>query len=280
MTAPSSPEALPGRTPARLTQERWQRLTEWPLIVAAIAFLVAYAWTVLGDIPPAHDQVQNAVMWAAWALFGIDYVVNLVLVRQRWRWFSRHLLDLAIVVLPVLRPLRLLRLLSLVRIFHRFAGSAFRGRVALYVFSYGTVLVFMAALAVLDAEQNVPGSHITTFGQALWWACVTITTVGYGDIVPVTFVGKLIAVALMISGIGIIGTVAATVASWFAQQVDRSEKREERATRKHIDALMAEIVELKGMVAAVHASLPASDDSPFPAGAHGSAEPSRRPVPD
>ena len=240
----------------RITQEQWQRATEWPLIVAAVAFLIAYAWTVLGDLPSSNDRVQNAVMWGAWLLFGIDYVMNLVLARNRRRWFWRNLLDLAIVVLPVLRPLRLLRLLSLVRIFHRFAGSAFRGRVFLYVFCYGTVIVFMAALAVLDAEQNVPGSDIHTFGDALWWACVTITTVGYGDIVPVTFVGRMIAVALMIGGIGIVGTVAATLASWFAQLAGRREEQEERLTRTHIDALVAEIAELKAMVAASLAPTP------------------------
>ncbi len=245
--------------PRRITQEQWQRASEWPLIVAAVAFLVAYAWTVLGDLPPSRERVQDAVMWAAWGLFGVDYAVNLVLARRRWRWFWHHLLDLAIVVLPVLRPLRLLRLLSLVRIFHRFAGSAFRGRVFLYVFAYGTVLVFMAALAALDAEQNARHSQIQTFGDALWWACVTITTVGYGDIVPVTLIGKLIAVALMVAGIGIVGTVAATLASWFAQRVGQREQQEERVTRKHVDALMAEIAELKSMVAAVQTSLPATD---------------------
>lgn len=240
--------SLPGDHARKLTQERWQRLTEWPLVLAALAFLIAYAWSVLGDIPSTKDQVQEAVMWAAWIMFAIDYVVNLSLASHRWRWFWTHLLDLFIVILPVLRPLRLLRLLAMVRLFHRFAGSAFRGRVLLYVGSYGTVIVVMAALAVLDVEQNVASSPIHTFGQALWWACVTITTVGYGDIVPITLTGRLIAVALMLGGIGIIATVAAALSSWLVQNVGAREARQENVTRQHIEELRRDIAELKELL--------------------------------
>jgi Ion channel. len=231
-----------------MTLDRWQRLTDWPLIVVALVFLVAYAWTVLADLRPPTDRLQDAVMWGAWALFGVDYVVRLTLAERRWRWFRRHLLDLAIVVLPVLRPLRLLRLLGLLAIFQRFAGAAFRGRVMLYVFSYGTVLVLMAALAALDAEQNDPHSHIHSFGDALWWACVTITTVGYGDIVPVTVIGKFIAAGLMIAGVGIVGTVAATIASYFVEKVGERDEMEQRVTRRHIKEVMDELAEVKAML--------------------------------
>jgi voltage-gated potassium channel len=136
----------------------------------------------------------------------------------------------------------------MVRLFHRFAGSAFRGRVLLYVGSYGTVIVVMAALAVLDVEQNVASSPIHTFGQALWWACVTITTVGYGDIVPITLTGRLIAVALMLGGIGIIATVAAALSSWLVQNVGAREARQENVTRQHIEELRRDIAELKELL--------------------------------
>ncbi len=73
------------------------------------------------------------------------------------------------------------------------------------------------ALAVLDAEQNAPGSNITNIGDALWWAFATITTVGYGDFYPVTVLGRLIAAGLMIAGITMLGTVTAALASWFVE---------------------------------------------------------------
>ena len=86
-------------------------------------------------------------------------------------------------------------------------GESLRGRVATYVAGSAALLVF-GALAVLDAEQSVPDAKILTFGDALWWAVTTITTVGYGDLDPVTAVGRAVAVALMLSGIAVTGAVS------------------------------------------------------------------------
>jgi len=74
--------------------------------------------------------------------------------------------------------------------------------------------VGLGAIAVLDAEQDAADANITTFGDALWWACTTVTTVGYGDRYPVTLEGRAVAVVLMIIGIGVVGAVTASVATW------------------------------------------------------------------
>jgi voltage-gated potassium channel len=74
------------------------------------------------------------------------------------------------------------------------------GRVTTYVLGASTMSIALAAIAVLDAEQDAQGPNITTFGDALWWAATTVTTVGYGDRFPVTGQGRLIAVALMVMG--------------------------------------------------------------------------------
>ena len=66
-------------------------------------------------------------------------------------------------------------------------------------------------------EHDAPGANITTLGTAFWWAIVTTTTVGYGDTYPVTQAGRVIASVIMLVGIGLIGTVSATVASWFVK---------------------------------------------------------------
>ena len=77
-------------------------------------------------------------------------------------------------------------------------------------------------------------STITDFGTALWWAFVTVTTVGYGDFSPVTFQGKIIAVVLMFTGIALIGIVTATLASWIVDQVNLETDRREDAREKEV----------------------------------------------
>lgn len=107
------------------------------------------------------------------------------------------------------------------------------------------MVVFVAALAALDAERNSPGATITTFGDALWWAVVTITTVGYGDLSPVTIEGRMIAVALMIGGIGLLGVVTATLASWIVERVARKDEDQQAATRLELRTLTEEIAQLR-----------------------------------
>ncbi|WP_378147814.1 potassium channel family protein [Cnuibacter sp. UC19_7] len=211
-------------------------------------FLLAYAGEILADLQgPAADITENVIL-VTWTAFIIDYVVRLVLAKGRWRWFRHHLFDLAIIVLPMLRPLRLLRLVTLVAILNRTAGTAFRGRVAIYVAGGSALLVFVAALAVFDAERDVPDASITSFGDALWWAFVTITTVGYGDYSPVTFEGRVIAVFLMLGGIALLGTVTATLASWIVERVSTRKEHELAATRGQVAQLSEDLADIKRLL--------------------------------
>ena len=114
-----------------------------------------------------------------------------------------------------------------------FTMKALQGQILLYVTVTATLFVYIGALAVLDAEQDTPTANITTFGNALWWAVETITTVGYGDYYPVTLPGRLVAVSLMISGITVLGLVTATLASWLLDRVKNSpEKPDENTTQE------------------------------------------------
>jgi voltage-gated potassium channel len=94
--------------------------------------------------------------------------------------------------------------------------------------------VGLGAVTVLDAERNAPGANITSFGDALWWASTTVTTVGYGDRYPVTTEGRLIAVGLILVGIGLVGAVTASVATWIVSRVQR-EQRTREMEELHID---------------------------------------------
>jgi voltage-gated potassium channel len=211
--------------------------------LAAIAgiFLVAYSIQVLAQ-PQGHAKTALEVgTTIAWATFLIDYLVRLGLAANRPRWFLRHLLDLLVVALPFLRPLRLIRLLVLFGALQKAIGGAIRGRVVVYTAFSVVLLVYVASLAILETERSVPDSKITTFGDAVWWSITTVTTVGYGDLSPVSGVGRVIAVLLMIGGISLVGVVTATLASWIIQRVAEEDRTHQAVTAAEIDALRADM---------------------------------------
>jgi voltage-gated potassium channel len=226
--------------------EQWDHRTEWPLAAAAALFLAAYALPILDTgLPHVARQACTAVIVITWALFGIDFVTRVWLAEQRRRYVLHHLHDLVILVVPILRPLRLLRLLVLLRILNRQAADSLRGRVAIYVSSSAVLVIFCAALAVLDAERGHTGANINRFGDALWWSVTTVTTVGYGDHYPVTTEGRFVAVGLMLAGIALIGVVTASFATWLIDRVRQVETENQTATATDLHALRAEIALLR-----------------------------------
>jgi len=221
--------------------QRWERHAEWPLAAAAVIFLVLFSRQVLAQPQGREAHIVWAVDWAIWGLFVVDYVVRLCLADNRWHWFLRHLLDFAIVTLPLLRPLRLLRLLVLIEVLQKAIGDAFRGRIVAYTVSGVVLLIYTASLAVFDKERYLPGATINSFGKAVWWSITTVTTVGYGDVYPVTNTGRVIAVLLMIGGISLVGVVTAALASWIIERVAEEESVMQTATVAHIEELRNEI---------------------------------------
>jgi voltage-gated potassium channel len=211
---------------------RWERRAEIPLLLLALAFLVAYAWPVLDPRLDTNVRtVLEAASWTVWTAFVIDFAARLYLADERRRYALAHWYDVALIVLPMLRPLRLLRLLAFARILNRSAVGSLVGRVSTYVAGTAVMALGLGAIAVLDAEQDSASANITTFGDALWWSATTVTTVGYGDHFPVTTTGRLVAVALMLVGIACIGAVTAGVAAWLVAQV----QADAREMKRHLD---------------------------------------------
>lgn len=205
--------------------DRWERRAELPLLLLAVAFLVAYAWPVLDPrLSPDLATVLDLASWTVWIAFALDFLVRLVLADDRWPYARRHWYDVALIALPMLRPLRLLRLVALARVVNRSAAGSLAGRVSTYAVGVSLMSVCLAALAVLDAEQDADGANIHSIGDALWWAITTVTTVGYGDRYPVTATGRIIAVVLMVVGIATLGAVTASIATWMVSQVQRNER--------------------------------------------------------
>jgi len=238
-------------------RRRYEEVSQWPLVVLALLFVTAYAWGVLRpDLPAWLRTCLGVVTLVTWPVFLGDYVLRLTLAEQRWRFVRQNWVDGVAVLLPLLRPLRIVSLVRVARVIDRRLTSTLHGRVAAYVTLTASLVVFMASLAVYDAERGAPGALITGYGDAVWWSLTTITTVGYGDEYPVTPEGRLVAVLLMISGIALLGVVTAAVASWFVGRVADAARAEDDAADAAADeAMRAEVRALAEEVRSLRAEL-------------------------
>jgi voltage-gated potassium channel len=203
---------------------RWERRTEGPLAVASLVFLAAYAIRVLtGDPPDGLRALCLGLILAAWALFAVDYAVRWRLSGQRLRFVRTHWLDTVVLILPLLRPLRVVKVYEAVRRRHGRPRFALHARVMVYAGLATVLLGFTGALGVYQQEHAAPDATVRTFGDAVWWTCATLSTVGYGDVAPVTPVGRLIAVGVMAIGLALLGAVTGTFASWLLQVFARED---------------------------------------------------------
>ncbi|SIR98966.1 potassium channel family protein [Microbacterium sp. RURRCA19A] len=224
MTLSSVPPPVRQRGESAATR-RWESWTYWPLTGLALVWVIVYTAQVIGDVRGRWEGVAFTFMFAVQVVFAGDYVVRLLWARPRGVWFRAHLLDLAVVFVPILRPLRLLGALTRLTSFTRTAGSSVRAQLIIYGLGSVSLLIWQVALVVLQAERHTPGANILTFGDAIWWAVCTVTTVGYGDYAPVTVTGRLAAVVLMAGGVVLVGLIVATISSWASERVAQAHER-------------------------------------------------------
>jgi voltage-gated potassium channel len=198
-------------------QARWEQRTELPLSAASLAFLAAYAVLVLSP----DREVALVVLLGVWLLFALDYGVRWRLSGQGPRFVRTHWLDTLVVLLPLLRPLRIVKLYEAVQRRRGRPRLPLHGRVITYAGISVALLGFAGALAVYQQERGAAGASMRTFGDAVWWTCATLSTVGYGDITPVTPLGRVIAVGMMACGLALLGAVTGSFSSWLIQVFSR-----------------------------------------------------------
>ena len=209
--------------------DRIEQITKYPMALLGIAWMVIAIAIVTTDVNGSASTFLVGSLFVLWAVVLVEYLVRLVVTPDRRGYLKRRWVEPATVVVPPLPGLAFRR--------HREDGppparggarvetmlkhhSLFRVLIA------AAVTLFLGAWLVLLFEEKAKGSNIHSYPEALWWAIVTVTTVGYGDRFPVTGGGRAVAVILMLLGIGLIGVLTATVASVFIKEHTDSTKEE------------------------------------------------------
>lgn len=218
---------------------RIERLTELPLLVFSFAMIPLLIGPLIWKLSPSEESIFLTLDWFIWALFAIDLAIKVVVAPHRPAYLRRHWLEVLVVVVPFFRPLRILRIF----IFGSRAWVGMRRLVNVdFLLVYGIGLIIIAATVVASVEGGENAS-IQSFPDALWWAVVTITTVGYGDMVPVTAAGRAMGFILMLGGIAFFSGVTANLASYLIKGSE-SEKRALSQLTGEVERLRQEVVKL------------------------------------
>lgn len=207
-----------------------------PVATGTIVFLILYSVICfsLETLPDLSPETIRFLRWSEIVVVGVftlEYLYRIYLAEQRLKFiFSLHgLIDL-MAILPFylafavdLRTLRLLRLLRLLRVLklvryskalQRFGQALYMAREELLVFlSAIIVLLYLAAFGIYHFEHAAQPDKYRSIFDALWWAVATITTVGYGDIYPVTIAGRMFTFVILVLGLGLVAVPAGIIAS-------------------------------------------------------------------
>jgi voltage-gated potassium channel len=229
------------------------------MLVLSVYVLAALFIQTVVPLSPHTNQLIDRVDFIICLIFIYDFFLRLYRAPSKSRFLRWGWIDLlsSIPMLDAMRWGRLARVVRILRILRAFRSTKllisflFRNRtnstfasVALISF----VLVIFSSIAILNLEDTAEG-NIKTPSDALWWAFVTVTTVGYGDKFPVTVEGRLIAALLMTAGVGLFGTFTAYVASFFMEAEQQKEEAE-------IQQLIAEVRRLSEKIDLLEGRLP------------------------
>jgi voltage-gated potassium channel len=230
VSQPPQGSATTKKSMAAERSARVQRGLEWPVIIAALLTIPILVIQESGLDQP-WDTVSSFLIWATWGVFVVEVVLMICVTDRRMHWIRTHPIDVAVVVLtPPFAPaawqagrvFRLIRLLRLTRLFSLRRLLSLEGMKYAALIAAGTVVLGGALFAGIEKSQ-----HLTTW-DGIWWAMTTVTTVGYGDIGPESDSGRVLAMAIMLTGIGFVALLTAFIAERFVQQQEVAEAKEDQ----------------------------------------------------
>jgi voltage-gated potassium channel len=201
-----------------MTLAEWRRTMAIPTLILSLLYTFVFVFPIYWY--PVDHHVKTLCEWTEygiWALFVIDYFIEMKLAPDNKKFFFSNLFLLFLVLIPFFRPLRVIRAL----LFTTQAGIRSRKRIIksipIVIAAASVLMVITMGAAMLDVERAVPGSNIRTPSDGLWWALVSITTVGYGDKFPVTNEGRLLGGILIIAGIAMMSILTGAFAAWILE---------------------------------------------------------------
>jgi len=220
-----------------------------PLVLAATLALIPFL-ILEADASGAWLTTACAANWLIWVVFAVELGAVLVVAERRGAALRAHWLDVAIVFLTVplfgqflsaLRLVRLARLLGLLRagVIIARAIQAERRLASGQVLRVVALLTLFIVVVAGAAQAAFNANEFESVWDGVWWAVVTVTTVGYGDLYPTDVEGRLIGLAVMLLGIGFLSVLTATIASHFIRNDTGSEEVLE--TLRRIEADVADL---------------------------------------
>jgi voltage-gated potassium channel len=223
----------------------------WQFVILALSFYVLSAMCVQAIMPLSAEVgvIMERADTFVCLVFLADFFARFYQAPRKLAFLKFGSIDF-VSSIPALDILRWGRVIRIVRILRLLRGVRSAREIISFVFANrakGTiaaatvismVLVICCSIGELEVEHDADGANIKTAGDALWWAVVIITTVGYGDRYPVTVEGRLIGTVLMTAGVGLFGVISGFVASWF---LEGQENEENWVTLEELKADLEEI---------------------------------------
>ena len=234
----------------------WEERSSRPMFVASVLYLLAFAAPIMSTrIQEPYDAYLNIIQMILWGLFAADYCIRLYLAPRRLYFITHNLMNLAIVLLPAWR------IVSFLAMIHLTTNRQYKrlSELAVKLFGYTAIFIIMFALAIYSVESSEPGAMIRDLPTAYWWTFTTLATVGYGDVYPITGIGRVIAVVVMLYGVGMVAVATGALASWIIEKIGGREEQEYPATKADVDDLHQEISELRALLAREYARREARD---------------------
>ena len=228
----------------------WEERSSTPMFVASVLYLLAFAAPIMSTrIQEPYDAYLNIIQMILWGLFAADYCIRLYLAPRRLYFITHNLMNLAIVLLPAWR------IVSFLSMIYMTANRQYKrlSELAVKLFGYTAIFIIMFALSIYSVESSEPGAMIRDLPTAYWWMFTTLATVGYGDVYPVTGIGRVIAVIVMLYGGGLVAVATGALASWIIEKFGGREEQEYPATKADVDDLRQEISELRALLAREYA---------------------------